>query len=267
MSLELARVRLRGAYAIVAGVLIFCLPVYEGFVLAPLGYITAVGSVSPKTGFGPLVQWTAAHPGPAFGFRLLQLIPFLLAFPLPRALRRVLPNPESRLSAVMAWSGQLGFACYALALLVGLFASNAAAGSANSSGAADAFANSYAVQTIISRIVGGVLISLCIVLASVGIARGKTLPDWLGFAGLLVAALLTATALQFAGGPAQIETPLSPWSFVLLAAWLLAVGVVLVRMRGLPATRAAAPATDAEAPASGASRGSTAESGSATGRR
>lgn len=234
MTLELARVRLRGWYAIVAGALIFCLPLYEGFVLAPLGYIDAVRAVSPTAGFGPLVRWTATYPGPALGFRLLELAPFLLAFPLPRTLRRILPRPEGRSAAVMAWAGQIGFACFALALVLGLFASNATAASGDAAG----FASSYAVQTILSRIVGGVLVALFILLASVGIARDKTLPDWLGFGGLLVAAVLTATALQFAGGPAQVETALSPWSFVLLAAWLLAVGVYLVRLPALPSSSA-----------------------------
>ncbi len=243
MNLELARIRLRGWYAIVAGALIFCLPVYESFVLAPLGYIDAVHAVSPKTGFGSLVQWTATYPGPAFGFRVLQLVPFLLAFPLPRALRRILPQPERRGSAIMAWSGQIGFACFALALVIGIFASNATA----ASGDASAFANSYAVQTIISRIVGGLLVALSILLASVGIARSKVLPDWLGFGGLLVAAVLTATAVQFAGGPAQVETALSPWSFVLLAVWLLAVGVFLARLHALPE-----PVAPSAPPASGA---------------
>lgn len=248
MTLELARIRLRGWYAIVAGALIFCLPLYEGFVLAPLGYVDAVRAVSPQAGFGSLVHWTAAHPGPALGFRLLQLVPFLLAFPLPRALRRVLPRPDGRASAVMAWSGQIGFACFALALVIGIFASNAAAASGDAAG----FANSYAVQTIISRIAGGVLVALFILLASVGIARGKVLPDWLGFGGLLVAAVLTATAFQFAGGPAQVETSLSPWSFVLLAAWLLGVGVFLARLPGLPS-----PSTAQAPAANGATRDST----------
>src|SRR5690242_20092172 len=169
MSLELARIRLRGWYAIVAGALILCLPLYEGFVLAPLGYIDAVRAVSPQAGFGPLVRFTAAHPGPSIGFRLLELVPFLLAFPLPRALRRVLPKPESRLAAVMAWSGQIGFACYALALVLGIFASNATAGTGDAAG----FATSYAIQTILSRIAGGLLVALFIVLVSLGVARSK----------------------------------------------------------------------------------------------
>src|SRR5262249_32578089 len=132
MRLELARVRLRGIYALVAGgLLLVGIPLFVSAFLAPTGYIEATQAVSSARGFSPVVQWMPRHPGAAFAYRIVELAPFLLAFPLPRTLRRVLPAPKRRLSAVLAWSGQIGFACYAVALLVSLFTSSAAASSAN----------------------------------------------------------------------------------------------------------------------------------------
>src|SRR5262249_53227712 len=92
-------------------------------------------------------------------------------------------------------------------------------------------ANGYAVQSLISHVAGGLLVSLCIVLVSVGVARGRVLPDWLGFAGLLPAGLLTATAVQFAIQPTQVETSLSPLALVALALWLVGIGIFLARLR------------------------------------
>src|SRR5262249_60019262 len=126
---------------------------------------------------------------------VVQLVPFLLAFPLPRTLRRVLPQPESRLSATMAWSGQIGFTCYALALLLGLFTSGGAASASNLTMGAATYANGYALQSLISPVGGGLLLSLCLVLTSVGIARSRGLPDWLGFAGAVAAGPPSASGL------------------------------------------------------------------------
>jgi hypothetical protein len=235
MSLELARVRLRGIYAVTAGLLLFVgLQLFVSVFLAPVGYLDAVRAISPKNGFAPLVHWIGQHPGSALAYRVIQLLPFLLAFPLPQTLRRVLPAPGSRISAVMARAGQLGFACYAVALLLGLFTSGSAAAVPNLTAGATTYADGYAVQSLISHVAGGLLISLSIVLTSVGIARSPLLPDWLGFAGLLPAGLLTATALQFAIQPTQVETSLSPLALVTLALWLVGIGIFLARLEALP---------------------------------
>jgi len=235
MSLELARVRLRGIYAVAAGLLLFVgLQLFVSVFLAPIGYLDAVRAISPKAGFAPLVRWIGQHPSSALSYRIVQLLPFLLAFPLPRTLRRVLPTPESRLSAVAAWAGQIGFACYAVALLLGVFTSGSAASAPTLVIGAATYANGYAVQSLISHVAGGLMVSLCIVLTSVGIARGRVLPDWLGFSGLLPAGLLTATALQFAIQSTQVETSLSPLALVALALWLVGVGIFLARLKALP---------------------------------
>src|SRR5262249_20312803 len=218
----------------------------------------AVRAISPTRGFAPLVRWIGQHPSSALAYRVVQLVPFLLAFPLPRTLRRVLPQPESRLSATMAWSGQIGFTCYALALLLGLFTSGGAASASNLTMGAATYANGYAVQSLISHVVGGLLLSLCLVLTSVGIARSRVLPDWLGFAGLLPAGLLTATAVQFAIQPTQVETSLSPLALVTLALWLIGIGICLTRLKVLPplaVTREASPSASDPYPDSDSSQG------------
>lgn len=245
MSFELARVRLRGWYAIAAGVVLLVgVPLLEGAFLAPLGYIDAVNSVAAHTSFVSLVQWLVIDPGPDIALHVVEVVPFLLVLALPRALRRVLPGREGRWSAVTAWMGQIGFACYAVALIVGLIASLAAANSAAAAtttaqlrAVADNYANSYAIQNLLSQVVGGALVALCILFTSVQIARvrgPRVFPDWLGFLGLLPAALLTATAFEFISQPAQVDAPLAALALALLALWFAGVGLFLARLRSLP---------------------------------
>jgi hypothetical protein len=69
---------------------------------------------------------------------------------------------------------------------------------------------------------------------SVRSLKTPVLPSVVGFLGMLVAALLAVTALQFAFGSQQVETSLSALSFAALALWLGSIGFVLVRLRALP---------------------------------
>ena len=95
MSYELARVRLRGWYAIAAGVVLLVgVPLLEGAFLAPLGYIDAVNPVAAHESFVSLVQWLVLDPGPDIALHVVEVVPFLLVLALPRALRRVLPGRE-----------------------------------------------------------------------------------------------------------------------------------------------------------------------------
>jgi uncharacterized membrane protein len=244
-SYELARLRLRGWYAIAAGVVLLVgVPLLEGAFLAPLGYIDAVNAVAAHKSFVSLVQWLVLDPGPDIALHVVEVVPFLLVLALPRALRRVLPGREGRWSAVTAWLGQIGFACYAVALIVGLIGSLAAANSAAAAtttaqlrAVADGYANSYAIQNLLSQVVGGVLVALCILFTSVQIARvrgPRVFPDWLGFLGLLPAALLTATAFEFISQPAQVDAPLAAPALALLALWFAGVGFFLARLTAVP---------------------------------
>ncbi len=240
---ELARIRLRGWYAIVAGVLLLVgVPLLEGAFLAPLGYIDAVNAVAAHKSFAPLVEWLALDPGPDLALHVVEAAPFVLVLALPRALRRVLPTPSNRWSVLMVWTGQIGFACYAVALIVGLFAGLAAGSTAGIgtaaaiNSAAATYANSFAIQNLLSHVVGGLLVALCILLTGVRIARVqkvRVFPDWLGFLGLFPAALLTATAFEFVGQPAQVEAPLAAPALALLALWFAGIGYYLARLHTL----------------------------------
>ncbi len=242
MALELARTRLRGVYAIVAGLLLLIgIPLIEGFFLAPTGYLDAVAPAAQRGDFGPLLAWTGRNGSADLTFHLIELVPFLLAALLPPVLRRTLWRREARSGLVARLCGQLGFALFALAVLLGIASSSSSAGTylaarsaAGKSAEAVSFASAYALQNVLSHVIGGVLITVFLLLVSVRTLRAAVLPRWLAYMGLLVAILLGATALQFLADPQQVETPLSPVAFAALALWLIAAGTLLMRLRALP---------------------------------
>jgi hypothetical protein len=110
-------------------------------------------------------------------------------------------------------------------------------------GIANDFAGRFAIQNILSHIVGGIMLAvwLMIIGAQMMLSRRKVLPSWLGYLGVLVAALLVVTALQFAGLPAAAETSLSSLAFFALALWLIGLGIYLSRLPAFPRVTAAAP--------------------------
>ena len=252
MALELARARLRGVYAIVAGVLLLVgIPLVEGFFLAPTGYLDAVAPAAQRGDFGPLLVWTGRNGSSDLTFHLVELLPFLLAALLPAALRSVLWQRQARGGLAARLVGQVGFALFALAVLLGIASSSSSGGAylaarsaAGRSAEAASFASAYALQNVLSHVVGGALVAVFLMLVSVRILRAGTMPRWLAYAGLLVALVLGATAVQFLAGPQQVETPLSPLAFAALALWLIVTGAVLMRLRSLPHPEAAAATED-----------------------
>ncbi len=64
--------------------------------------------------------------------------------------------------------------------------------------------------------------------------RTQLLLPWVGYLGLILAALLLITAIQFSADTMQVETTLSPFSFATLALWLICIGVLLSSLRALP---------------------------------
>lgn len=242
MALELARTRLRGVYAIIAGVVLLVgLPLVEGFFLAPTGYLDAVAPAAQRGDFGPLLEWTGRHASADITFHLIELVPFLLAALLPVVVRTALWQRQARGGIVAQLCGQVGFALFALVVILGIASSSSSGGAyltassaASRSREAASFASGYALQNVLSHVIGGVLVAVFLVLVSLRTLRAGGLPRWLGYAGLLVALLLGATAVQFLADPEQVETPLSPLSFAALALWLIAIGVILARLRSLP---------------------------------
>lgn len=240
MALELARVKLRGGYAAFAGVMLLIgIPLFESVFLGQ-AYVSAVSRSGAHGTFAPLLVWVGQHPGADLAFHIVELVPFLLAALLPGVLRRVLWPRGTSGGRVVAIIGQVGFALFALAVLLGIPISRGAASDYLSAGSAaraasitQGFANAFGFQNLLSHVIGGVLVALYIVVVSVRIVRTPVFSRWLGYYGLVPAVLLGATAFQYLGSLAQIETPLSPLAFAALAFWLLLVGVLLARLSGL----------------------------------
>jgi hypothetical protein len=238
VNVALARTQLRGLYAIAAGFLLLLgVPLFQGVFLAPNGYIEATDAVVRHADFGPLLLWTSQHAGIATIFHLLELVSFLLVLGLPGALRRVLWQDPRGLA--MLASGMLGFAAYAVAIVIGIVAgisaANTYASSPHSQAAiAQSYSSTYAFTTLLSQVIGGILVALCVGLVSVRMIRTRTLLTWIGYFGLLLAALLVLTAVQFSSQLTQAETTLSPFTFATLALWLVCIGVQLAGLRRMP---------------------------------
>ena len=243
MNEVLVRLRLRGGYAILAGVLLLIgVPLFQSLVLSPTGYLDAVNAIIMHQQFGPLLVWAAAHPFESRLFRIFEVIPFLLAFGLPGPMRALFWPDQPRGGRVALWAGRVGFALFALALFVGMFTSAASATSYVTTQTATArqaialdYAGRYALETLLSRVLGGIGVAVFLVIISLRMVRTRAFPLWFAYLGIVCAALMAATALLFALGPAQATTPTSGLAFVLLALWLILAGVLLVRLRTLPA--------------------------------
>lgn len=255
MSIELARARLRGIYAIVAAaVIIVVIPFFQGTILAGTGYLTAINHITDQHDFGPYLAWVAQNQETDVIFHAVQFLAFLLIFTLPAALADILWASATRWSHIARITGQVGSGCYALAVLVGLVVSGNSAGSyADAStpglhaGIASDFAGRFAIQNILSHIAGGIMLAVWLMIIGAQMMRSsqKALPSWIGYLAVLVAALLVVTALQFAALPAAAETSLSSLAFFALALWLLALGIYLSRLRAFPRLSAAAPSGSA----------------------
>lgn len=236
MPIELARVKLRGLYAVAAGFLMLVgIPLFEGAVLAPTGYVAAIEQVARSGSFAPLLAWAGEHAALDLTFHVVELAPFLLVVGLPGSLRRVLWPRDSQMGRVAALSGLAGFSLYALAIVIGAFATRAAADAFlhDHVTTAASYRGQYAVQTLIAQVGGALLVGLCLLLAGARIVRTRLLPRWLGFASIVPAGLLALTALQFLAAPTQVETATSSISFAVLALWFIAMGVGLARLRTL----------------------------------
>jgi hypothetical protein len=247
---------LRGGYAILAGVLLLIgVPLFQSLVLAPTGYLDAVNAIISQRDFGPLLVWAAAHPFESRLFRVFEVIPFLLALGLPGPLRGLFWPGYSRSGVIAVLVGRVGFALFALALFIGMFTSAASASSyvtAQTGAAREAialgYAGSYALETLVSRVLGGLGVTTFLVLISLRMVRTRLFPLWFAYLGIVCAALQAATALLFALQPAQATTPTAGLAFILLALWLIVAGVLLVRLRTLPMVPSSSPAPETESP-------------------
>ncbi|HEX6122103.1 MAG TPA: hypothetical protein VFY89_03030, partial [Ktedonobacterales bacterium] len=231
--MELARIRLRGVYAAVAGaVLLLVVPYFQGAFLASQGYITAVQPIATHHDFAPLLAWIAEHRGADRAMRLIGTAPYLLAVVLPPSLCLLLWGRLDRANRLARISGQGGFLLFLVAGTAGIVTSATATASYASAtsaaarlAAAQSLATSYAIENLLSRTLGGLLLALFLALISLRVARTAIFPRWVAYVGLAVAALEAATALLVALAPAQAETGTSTFAHFGLAIWLLVVGL------------------------------------------
>ncbi len=234
-----AIIRLRGYYALLAGaLLLFIVPLYQLTILAPGGYTTALAPAVERRDFAPLLAWLVNNLGASRGYRLLQLAPFLLALTFPRAITLLTGAPRDRRQLVMIWAGRIGFALFALALILGLFTSaSSAATYANATtdiqraAVAASYANAFAIETLLSHVAGGLLVALFLALSSHDLRLVRPIPSAFRLFGYFVAALLTVTALFYALAPGQVEVPTSTVTLFGLALWFIALGLVFLRNR------------------------------------
>lgn len=249
MSIELARVRLRGIYAGIAGlILLIGVPAVESVPLASSGYLGALDRSASSGDFRPLLAWIAANSGADGAFRLFELVPFLLAMSVPGALALVLWGTDDTFARrAMLWLARLGFGAFALADVMGIFSSKSAAaayleasGGTGQAHAAAQFAQAYAAQNWIAHVGGGVLLAAALALVCTRTLRTGRLPMLTAVVGLLATVLLLVTALEYAAVPTRVEAPTSALAFAVLAAWLIAQGIVLWQVRALPAGKAGA---------------------------
>jgi hypothetical protein len=244
MGIELARIRLRGIYAAVAGaMLLIGVPALESVTLAANGYLVVVAATARSGDFQPLLVWIATHSGLDGGFRLFVLVPFLLSIMLPHAIIRVLwPGEPSVASHIALWTGRIGFGCFALAVMMGIVSSKSAAADYASAttpqsraAVATGFAQAFAAQNLIAHVLGGVLVAVALGIIAARIVRRGGLPLVAGFLAVVAGVMLLVTALEYLAGPARVETSTSALSFAALALWLIATGIGLWQKRALPA--------------------------------
>jgi hypothetical protein len=240
---ELARLRLRGIYAIIAGMLLLLVaPLYQALALGP-AYTAAVIPIAQSRDFIPYLSWLALNLAADQTSRIIQALPFLLALTLPHALGIWLWPGQRRARLIALISGWMGFGAFVLAGLIGLIASaqaannfQAATSAITRATVASAFAQEYALQSLISRGVGGVALAVFLAHISLRLAKATRLPRWAAYLGGVVAALEAANAIFFLLNPLNVLAPTATLSLAGLAVWLLVIGVALWQANSLTVT-------------------------------
>ena len=266
--MELARLRLRGAYAIVAGTLLLIVaPLYQSLALGP-AYTAAITPIAQSRDFTPYLTWLAANLAANQASRVVQTLPLLLALTLPGALSAWLWPTQRRSRLVALISGWLGFGAFVLAGLIGLITSaqavadfQRATSAAARAAIASAFAQEYALQSFLSRGIGGVALAVFLAHVSLRIASATHLPRWVAYLGGVVAALEAANAVFFLFNPLNILAPTATLALAGLAIWLLVIGVALWQITARTATtiapsgEPASPSTNDSQPPAGTPEG------------
>ncbi len=260
--METARVKLQGTYSLLAGfILLLGVPIYQIAFLGPAGYQAPANTAFSQGNYGPLLAWISTHGSAFVIYRFLELIAFLLAIRLPLALRLALRGYGRTLTRWMVGTGIGGLGIFAAMIAVSTFSFvNAAAqygGQAPASAAANTiltnFNTVYFVEGVGQNTVGGALIAIFLVCASLLIARSGKFTGLLVYFGLLVAALMAALALLFTVSAPSAQSLPTP-AILSFAVWLIWLGILLVqrarRLLAAPVSAAASAASPDEAPVS-----------------
>ncbi|HEX6780291.1 MAG TPA: DUF4386 family protein [Ktedonobacterales bacterium] len=234
--METARLKLQGFYSLLAGaILLLGVPIYQAAVLGPAGYRTPSDTAFSKGDYGPLLLWIAGHGSAFIIFRCIELVAFLLMLRLPLALYRALRARGTTLARWMLVGGTGGMALFAamIALSTVTFVNAAASYSQTRGGPASAqniltnFQGFYGIEALGQNTLGGFLIAIFLLCASLLIARSGKLSNLLVYFGLLAAALMAALALLFAVSPPSAQTQLNTPALASFAVWLIWLGMLL----------------------------------------
>jgi hypothetical protein len=244
---ENARLRLRGVYGIIAAALLLLVtPIYQAFALTET-YTRAVLAIGQSRDFSLYVAWLVANLGTDQTLRVLQALPLALAFLLPGPLAAWLwpDSPRSRWAATIAgWSG---FGIFVIAAVVGFITSaNTAASYATATTAAardaiaTAFGREYALQSLLSRGIGGIALAIFLAMIGLRLALATRFPRWVAYLTGLVAAVEAANAVVFILNPLNVLALTATLAPFALAIWLLVIGVALLQGTGRSANSAGA---------------------------
>jgi hypothetical protein len=234
--METARIKVQGLYSLLAGlVLLVGVPLYQAVVLGA-DYRAPSNAAFNQANYAPLLDWISAN-GSAFTvFRILELLTFLLALRVPFALYRVFRGYGSTLARWMLVGGLGGLVIFVAMVVLSTISFINAAGSfgalAPTSAAArdvvSSFGGLYGVEELAQNTLGGALLAIFTLCASLLFARSGKMQGLLVYFGLLVAALLAGLALLFAVSPQEGQTQLATPALASFAAWLIWLGILLM---------------------------------------
>jgi hypothetical protein len=256
--METARLKVQAIYSLLAGLLLLLgVPLYQAVVLAPAGYQAPATAAFSQGNYGPLLLWIGSNSQPFIFFRLLELGIFLLLLRLPIALAHTLRRQGHTLARWVSIAGTGGLILFSTMLALSTItlvntANNYQQPAGNletQSALLKNFQAFYGIETLVQNTLGGALLAIFLLCASLLIARTGKLSALFVYFGLLTAALMAGLALLYAFSPLSAQTQLTTPALASFAVWLIWLAILLLqRARRLvtPALTITAPTTQPE---------------------